>query len=263
MMETQFNGVAHTMSQPPVFMPRDTELFFLKLEFYFKQNKFKDESQKLGVLVSAINDPSLSSVIKHVLTNSSNISSPYKELKNKILQETTLSKDEKMDMFLKATGLGDMTPTQFLQYLLSLSPSDDENDPILKAKFMNALSADTQCILATMPDASLSDLAKTADRINNTKKHAPVFINKINTEPNITTEFTTILRSELRSIHQALAEQKKEIEYLKNKVCDNYTSDNNDKSSLSSLCFYHKKFGVNARKCEPSCARYEGKTQLN
>lgn len=247
--------------QAPVFTPKDTELYFLKLELFFEHCKIDSQNKKLMTLVSVINDCSLSSIIKGVLNKASELTNPYDELKSKILAVTTLTQEEKLDIFLKTSSLGDMTPSRFLEYLQGLCDSNDGNSAIVKSKFLNALSSDTRSILATMPSASLSELAKTADRIYTTRLHPPVSINKISDEFLNTDDLTSFLRKELKLLHQTLAKQGEEISTLKSYVNDRVSKPTNDADI--SLCFYHKKFGINARKCNPSCSKYGGKTVLN
>lgn len=251
------------LPQPPLYTPNDTELFFLKLELYFEQNKVTDQNKKLMVIVSVINDCSLSATIKSVLNNVANLQTPYNELKQKILAVTTLSQEEKFDIFLKASSLGDMSPSRFLDYLQGLCGSDNENSAIVKAKFLNALSSDTRNILATMPNATLSELAKTADRIHSTRGHAPISINKISDEIVMKSDVTAFFKKELTSLHQILAKQSEEINALKLCIDDRGNLPKNSGDGKTTLCYYHRKFGTNARKCDPSCAKYNGKTTLN
>lgn len=249
--------------QPPLYTPNDTELFFMKMELYFEQNKITDQNKRLMVIVSVINDCSLSATIKSVLNNAANIQTPYSVLKQKILAITTLSQEDKFDIFLKTSSLGDMSPSRFLDYLHGLCGSDNENSAIVRAKFLNALSSDTRSILATMPNATLSELAKTADRIHSTRGHTSNSINKINDELMIKDDITTFFRKELKSLHQILAKQSEEINTLKNCIGDRSNYSQNSDDAKTTLCYYHRKFGANARKCDPSCAKYNGKTTLN
>lgn len=261
MMENGTDNMS-SIPQPPAFMPRDTELFFLKLEMYFDQHKIKNESKKLLSLVSMINDESLSGIIKNVLTSVDQLTHPYRTLKEKILTHTTLSKDVKLDMFLKTSSIGDMKPSQFLDYLYSLYDPKDDNSLIVKTKFLNALSVDIQSILATMPDASLPELAVTADRIFSTRNQTPpLSINKISNDSTLVQEISSLFQKELKIVHQTLAEQKEEIRNLKLQM--NRYDKNNQFSKEPSLCYYHKKFGSNAKKCDSTCSKYEGKTDLN
>ena len=143
----------------------------------------------------------------------------YNALKTALLNAFGKSQLQKDAELLNISGLWDKKPSAFLRYLESLN---NDADTLRRAFFLAQLPSQVRAILAAQEFPNLQELALAADRI--------------------------IEANELLPINSISALGPRHLKNLqpKHKPKPNF-------STHHIICYYHKKFGPNARTCRPGC----------
>ncbi|XP_036345855.1 uncharacterized protein LOC118755113 [Rhagoletis pomonella] len=174
----------------------------------------------------------------------------YDTLKAHIVQRFGESEQRRIKKLLQELELGDMRPSQLLREMRKLD-GNGMNDAMLKLVWLNRLPPDVRSIISISREP-LGKVACLADKIlearDGPQLHAAS--NAVSSVPNHT-------------LTQQIEQLSKEITILKSRVSSQ--SRNRNRSSLrnrpqtpqstAETCWYHFKFGDNAKKCRPPCTK--------
>ena len=138
----------------------------------------------------------------------------YPYLKRKLLERFELSEAERADKLLDIRDLGDRRPSELADLILQLNGRNGEHF-LLRRIFMRALPATLRNALSTSTAADLRDLAREADRAFSMTAHPTVNSLQQDAEP---LELDAVTGKRPRT-----------------------------------LCFYHRKYGIRAKRCEQPC----------
>ncbi|KAK5648560.1 hypothetical protein RI129_003452 [Pyrocoelia pectoralis] len=146
-----------------------------------------------------------------------------------------------------ACELGDRKPSQFLRHLQTLAGTSVPDD-LLKSIWTSRLPQSTQAILAVQKGASLAESAELADTINATTPQ-----NVYAVQPN-------------DAIQEALTKLAADIAELKTrgrptereKPTNRRSSRSRTPKKEYDTCWYHFRFGKEAKNCRPPCKENPG-----
>ena len=82
-----------------------------------------------------------------------------------LLAATALPAQKRINQLIPNEELGDRKPSIFLRHLKNLAGSQADNEEFIRPLFLKRLPASISQILASMPDSSVDNLAKSADAI--------------------------------------------------------------------------------------------------
>ena len=246
----------------PPFWPNNAKLFFFQVEANFSIAKITNEVTKFNTIVAALDSETLMHVSDIVFKPPTE--NPYTVLKNRLISEFELSEGKKIKTLLQDLDLGDAKPSQLLRKMQDLAENKVTND-FLKSIWLNRLPSHIQTILAISSDP-LPQLASIADKIAEVTDSHTISNIKIDSDNSRIAH----LESEIDTLTQAI--QNIEINsrsrttfraqtpYRCGQRSSNYRRSNSrnlrnrpNNNSNKEFCWYHFRFGNNAKKCNPPC----------
>lgn len=206
----------------PDFWTHDPEPWFQHVEAQFHLRGITTDDTKYFHVVAAL-DSATTRRLMGLLRNPP-AADKYAALKTLLLRTYQLSDMERADRLLSLSGLGDCKPSELMENMLALLGSGDASF-LFTHLFLRQLPPLVQTALAASPLISAKDyrgLAEEADRL--------------------------LLASRQFSVHALLPSG----------------TDGDDAADVaavterrrkdSSLCFFHRRFGVRARRCVQPCS---------
>ena len=185
-------------------------------------------------MVSAL-DANTADEIQHILLNPPT-TGKYESLKNELNKTFGKSQFERDSELLNINGLGDRRPSALLRKINALN-----NDPqtLKRAVFLANLPSEIRSVLVAQHFTDTEQLAAAADRVWESQSYN---INHISCPP--MSPASPIMRNEeIYSVNAISANHKSRRPRQQSKRS----------TSPSSICFYHTRFGPDARKCQRNC----------
>ncbi|XP_015118414.1 uncharacterized protein LOC107042058 [Diachasma alloeum] len=167
---------------------------------------------------------------------------PYQQLKNKLIERFTQSKQANLLQLLDGEKLGDRKLTELFRHLKSLVPDIDEE--VLKARWLSHLSQTTQACRVTQKTASIKELAEAADRLYEVLQ--PVRVSAVSNLEQQNAELT----KEVASLTAHVSRRDARPASTRSRNRSRSTSKLNKTTGIS---WYNSKFGKKARNCAPGC----------
>ncbi|XP_039954202.1 uncharacterized protein LOC120770683 [Bactrocera tryoni] len=242
--------VAKVFIRIPPFWHAKPELWMAQVESQFIAAGITSDKTKYYTVVTAIESNVLAQ-ISDIILNPPN-SELYTTLKNQIITQFAGSEQKRVKKLLQEQELGDMRPSQLLREMRSLS-GREINDNILKSIWMSRLPSHMRLIIS-ISNEPLDKVALLADKICEVSDTLHVHV--------VETPNTAIANQS--SIEQQLAEITKEIASIKANINRRPRSRSRSRppprsgmqnNNSNGLCWYHHKFGNDARKCRSPCAK--------
>ncbi|CAH8673085.1 unnamed protein product [Schistosoma rodhaini] len=232
----------------PVFNPRKAELWFARLESFFVTNRITSQNTKFSYANSLLPDDVIEQVPDVIFKPDPD--SPYDCLKREVIRVTSLTDQQTIDQLLANVELGDNTPSQLKRHMTSVLGNRIVDKRLLYQLWLRRLPQNIQQILAFGDeDIDFDRLADIADRIyERTRTHSVSHV-----QTNSTDEI-----AELRQTVEILTKQIAQLQLSNAHHCKcRGRSRSRTRRSPSTIrhniCWYHKTFGKQAKKCIPPC----------
>jgi len=204
----------------PEFWPEDPEIWFIRVEAQLRSRSVTQDQTKFDYVVATL-DNATAAEVKAVLLNPPT-ENKYETLKQALLSAFGKSQARKDAELLSISGLGDKTPSSLLRKLESLN---NDAETLRRAFFLAQLPSQVRSILALEEFATISDLAKAADRI---------------------VEAQNI--SQATGINYAASVPRQPAPRFQRNSVPRFKS-----AKENHICNYHQRFGTDARNCRPGC----------
>ena len=216
------------------------------MEAQFATNSITQDLTKFYHAVQAL-DASVLAEVSELITNPPD-NNKYEALKTRILNEFQDSEEKRLKALLNTTELGNQRPSRLLKHMRDLAESK-VSDELLKSLWMQRLPTNTQTVLSTSED-TLDKLATMADRI-----HDIVSPNICSTEV-VSAANATPWENQLCEIIKRLdrIESRGRSATPHRRRRFNSKSRTRAASTESKYCWYHKRFGQEAKKCTSPCS---------
>ncbi|XP_055837729.1 uncharacterized protein LOC129906113 [Episyrphus balteatus] len=228
----------------PPFWKRSPDLWLLQLEAQFHTSAITSDVTKYFNLFGNLEADVLTEV-RDVVT-SPPATEKYNGLKTRLLAAFQESEQKRLQTLLSGITLDGRRPTQLLSKMRELASSTISED-ILRTLWMKQLPNTTQSILSCSANQELKTLAEIADKISDVYSNSDVA--SVSKPSSI---------SEISELKNQIASLQKDIEQLK--VSRSRSSSrsknfirNKSKSRNQKMCYYHRRFGKQARKCQEPC----------
>lgn len=287
----------HTKLKLVEFAEKDPELWFLTTEALFRTNKIEEQDIKFSYLLQSLRLEQLER-IKHIIEAGAAQVNPYDAAKKKLLDAYAETESSRLHKLLESSLLNsaEIKPSFLLEKIRNLGGKFVKDDAVLREMWLNRLPKDTRMyITAGCQTLAPDELAKQADMIwalqhsTGTNKQifsvdiAPSHVAAVRTTPAIPPSAQSTTDSLLLT---AVCELTKEIAALRTETQterqhrSRYRSPSRERRGRSQSrrygspspyrrlpeirngqCWYHEKFGQNARKCQPGCKHYATKNQ--
>lgn len=238
---------------PPIWKG-NIRLWFTQVECSFELSEVTRYSTKYNHLVAVI-DPETLTAVSDILLNPP-ATEKYEALKRRLIAEFSDSENARVKKLLSDVNLGDEKPSHLLRRMRDLAGQSVKDD-FLKNLWSQRLPVDIQTILSVSsePLDNLARLADTIAEVNSNPSHSGVFAASSDPVSRETKKSTPKDDSSLRSEIAAL---RREVERLSRSHSRSRRgrvnrSPHHRKNSRGRYCYYHTKFGKEARKCQGQC----------
>ena len=201
----------------PPYWPSDPEVWFAQVEAQFTTRGITAQKTKFDHIVASL---------------SSEIATEVRDLIRRLQQ------------LFNTEELGDRKPTQLLRRMQQLlgDKAASTDSSFLRGLFLQRMPGNIRMVLASTADSvSLEELAALADKVMDV---AAPSIAAVST-PQATTDMEQ-LRAEVTRLKEAVTSLTKSRRSGR--------SPSPHPSTDSTLCWYHQRFGKDARKCRPPCS---------
>lgn len=235
--------------KPPPFWKQNPVLWFAQLESQFVLAGVTADDTKYSYVVAAL-DEDMATEVQDILASPPS-TDRYPAIKNALIARLSQSETKRLEKLLRTEELGDRTPSQLLRRLRTLA-NNAVNEDILRNIWLSRLPPDAQKIL-TVCAGDLDALAQTADRI--AEMYPSTCVTTVCPQPQAD--------NSLAALQAQIAELTAEVTALRTHCESNrrksrrYRSPGKRSRSPSSarICWYHRRFGSEARKCSPPCEK--------
>lgn len=243
----------------PPFWREDPAIWFRQIECNFAISAIKDDETKYNYVIAQLENRYAAEVRDIIVAPP--LKNKYETLKTELIKRLSASREKEVKQLLIHEELGDRRPSQFLRHLQHLAGTDVPND-FLRTIWTSRLPPNLQAIMASQPDMNLQALADLADKVH---ELAPATAQVASTDAAST--------SALDKMAKQIAELTRQVKHLTARDHRRARSKSrNDKRERSGTrtqssyrkfptCFYHHKFGNDARKCSPPCDFKQGNFQ--
>lgn len=220
----QLNAVSIKL---PEFWTRSPEVWFAKVEAQFNTKGITQDQTRYDYIVSTL-DINTAEEIQSLLV-SPPPTDKYNHLKRTLIKTFGKSQSQKDTELLNLNGLGDKRPTALLRKINALN---DDPKTLKRALFLMNLPTDIRSILAGQDIHDTDDLAEAADRIWETRMASVQQISTHSSQP-----------------EAAASAPEDTVAAIRTTKHNNLRTHN----TPSTVCFYHQRFGPDARRCQPGC----------
>lgn len=213
MADNEDNGANAVSLKLPQFWTRQPEVWFTQAEAQFAIRNITADTTKYHYVVAALDQDTATRILDLLQTPPAQ--DQYQGLKNRLLKTFSLSELQRANLLLDMPDLGDDAPSVLMDKMLTLLGS---HEPcfLFRQLFLRRMPED---IRATLVHSKIQDaraLAEAADQLWQARQ------------------------SQASAIRRVGAGQAG-------------TAATSSKPRNSDLCFYHSRFGPNAKKCNPPC----------
>ena len=226
----------------PPYWPADPQVWFAQVEAQFTTRGITSQKTKFDYIVASLSSEIATEVRDLILTPPAE--NPFDTLKEQLIKRTTASEQKRLQQLLNAEDLGDRKPSQVLRRMQQLlgDKATSIDRSFLRELFLQRLPANIRMVLASTPDTStLEEVAQLADKI--VEVAAPTTVAAMHSNAEV---------EQLRTEVSRLTDMVKSL--TKSKTSRGRSPSPHPQSS-STLCWYHERFGDNARKCRPPCSK--------
>ncbi|GBN03606.1 hypothetical protein AVEN_141230-1 [Araneus ventricosus] len=244
----------------PPFYFGDPQLWFIMAETTFQlaiPKPITASATKYNYCVAHLS-PEAAAIVRDVITCPDK-DDPYKQLKEELIKRCGESKSQEIRCLLAGEQLGDRKPTDLLRVMQRRAENHQISDTLLLELFLQQLPKNVQSILLAISPLNAAKAAEIADRI---MEVTPPEVSKISSS-NSCEKVNNASQSELLEEIKAL---RKEVASLRrSRSADRRPRNNSRKradfrfrqrspSQSNDVCWYHKTFNKNARKCIQPCS---------
>lgn len=234
-----------TVKVPP-FWATQPQIWFAQIESQFDICGVSTDLTKFNTIVGNIESSVLTQVTDAVLTPPEN--DKYENLKKAIIERYTDSEQSRMRKLLSDVDLGDKKPSQLYNELRQLG-GEKINADFLKNIWLQRLPSSVQAILVAIKGES-SVLTSVADSVMETGGYNR--LQKISVTAGSSSSKTPNSSSTLEAKIDELTQRFDQLERSRSRSRSSASKQNSRPREKSTFCWYHRKFGDKATKCNKS-----------
>ncbi|KAL7724677.1 hypothetical protein ACLKA6_013294 [Drosophila palustris] len=262
----------------PKFTRNSPELWFAQVERSFRLHSISDDTDKFDFVAVHLEDEVVLAVEDLIIRPPT--TDKYDALKARLLQRFAESPESKLRCLLQGGGYTGQKPSEILAHMRRLAP-DPGSESIIRSLFLSEMPQSVRPLLSVWDETDIDKLAKLADKMLDAVGTSTTYA--ISPSPQcIPAEDHTVnavggsgtlkeISNSLRSLTQKFENLQKDVKRLQspNRSRNQPRSPARDQQNASSgdsnrqadtqqstLCFFHQKFGDNARKCRLPCSRH-------
>lgn len=260
----ELTAIALTM-RIPKFWRDKPRLWFLQFEAA-TADSHRSQTQLAQMIVAQLEKGDIEQ-ISDILFDPPKDEKIYEALKKRLIAVYEESDNKQFQKLLSEMELGDQKPSQLLRKMKNLA-RDKVPDSTLRLMWTNHLPAHVRSVLAVSEtfktQTALDELALLADKMIETNSPQITAVTDFIQPPPLQDTNTRYLIEEIRKLTLQIAAIKVEQQTLNNNFINhqrgrstNRNNNNNNNRSRSNTptpyCFYHRRFGAQARRCTTPC----------
>ncbi|CAB4045610.1 Hypothetical predicted protein [Paramuricea clavata] len=200
----------------PSFFTKRPAIWFAHAEGAFHLRNITDDCTKYHHIVQALPEE-VSDEVADILEDPPEKGEMFQTLKSRLVEAFQLTSYQRAELLLSLPGLGDKRPSKLMTEMIMLLPKGEQPGSLFRQIFLRQLPEDIRTQLVGLDIADNRQLAIKADALMATRSHAVQAI-----------EVDAIRRSS--------------------------RTDKPRKDNKDGLCFYHRKFANDAKKCVLPCS---------
>ena len=250
-------SVAAVSVKLPPFWPADPEVWFAQVEAQFATCRVTSQKTRFEYVVSSLG-PEFAAEVRDLLLRPPE-ENPYDILKAELVKRTAASEQRKLQQLISGEELGDRKPTQLLRRMQQLLgdhlTAGPDGNAFLKELFLQRLPPNVRMVLASADDAiDLQKLADMADKI--LEVSTPSSVSAVSAPSN---DDIKHLRAEVERLVTLVASltqhrpRRRNRSQSRDRRPRSPAPQDQEQAANKTLCWYHRKFGEQARKCQPPC----------
>ena len=240
------------------FWPKDPALWFAQIEAQFTTRGITASRIKFDYMVWSLS-PTFAIEVRDLLLSPLR-DQPYETLKRELTNRTSLSEQRRLQQLLTVEELGDRKPTQVLRCIQQLlgDKATTMDESFMRELFLQRLPNNVRMVITPSAAAlNLEALAQLADQIVETSPTTTIAATNTPDQlltaqvseltrrlEDLSTQMAKVVNSFRRSRSQSPARQRPPP---LTPVDSTAVADN--------LCWYHRKFGDDAKKCQSPCQK--------
>ena len=245
--------VAAVSIKLPPFWPADPEVWFAQVEAQFTTRGVTTQKTRFDYVVSNLSSDFATEVRDLLLRPPTE--NPYDKLKAELIKRTAASEQRKLQQLISGEELGDRKPTQLLRRMQQLlgDHGTEANLTFLRELFLQRLPPNVRMVLASTGDTM--DLATLADMADKVIEVAAPSVSAISQPPPGFDSDLTQLRADVSRLTDLVASLTRERPPRRRRSISRGHSPapTGSQPPQTTLCWYHKKFGEAAKKCQEPC----------
>ena len=253
--------VAAVSIKIPPFWPADPEVWFAQVEAQFATRAITAQKTQFDYVVSSLSPEFAAEVRDLIITPPAE--NPYTTLKAELIKRTAASAQRKLQQLISGEELGDRKPTQLLRRMQQLlgdhiGAGADAN-AFLRELFLQRLPSSVRMVLASADAATdLSRLADMADKIVEVATPTVAAISNTDSSSEVKQLKDEVTR--LANLVAALTRDRPRRPSFRGPRRSRPSSpapqdqQQQQQQPQRPLCWYHRKFGDAANKCQPPCS---------
>ncbi|CDW57916.1 hypothetical protein TTRE_0000621601, partial [Trichuris trichiura] len=150
----------------PTFLPTDPELWFARLDLFFRHRHVQDEETMFELALSAMPEETLGTLRDFILTADQQ-TAPFTALKAVCLDRLMDDRAHQIRQAITDEELAGRPPSVFLRRLQQLMPAgpNQGNESVIRQLFLSRLPHQVQTALLPFEEKPLAELARLADRL--------------------------------------------------------------------------------------------------
>lgn len=246
MTEEKPEASAVSVKIPP-FWTDKPEMWFFQVEAQFKIANITSEETKFNYLVAQLEPRYIENIWDIIKGDKTN---KYTAAKERLLATFTESESKKIKKLLTGLELGDMTPSQLLRQMRSLSGgSDVVSDKVLRTLWLDKMPSNIKSILIVSDESlEIEKLAIMADKIVEMSPRTPE-LSEVQRKPSQMDELITRISSLENQIASMSVHRCSRSPNRQSPIRNRTRSRSRRKFDPNGkLCFYHFHYG---KKCYP------------
>lgn len=240
----------------PSFYKSNPELWFQQIEAIFSTSRITSAQKKFQLAISRLE--------QDVLTQTADLFSldaqdQYILLKERLMSIYGYSENRRLEKLLEENRLGSQKPSQLYREMMQVAGSTVPRDFVQKLWMRNLPVRVQQILLASRQD-DVQTLIRTADMIMEVDGQPEIFTAgqqqtqsppPIQSDPSNDPLYKGILE-ELRDLRLEVAELREQHDRARSSRT--YSPRFKTRVRTTGLCYYHRKFKEEARKCTQPCS---------
>lgn len=250
--EREINANEFRLLKMSTFWHKQPKLWFAQLESEFLVFRIRSENIKYNTVVRHLDEQALVAV-SEIVENPPE-TDKYIQLKNLLINRFTDSEEKRLRQLLAGIELNDKKPSELLREIKQLAGGSIAEN-VLHSIWLQRLPARIQATLAVVEGSPLVKLAELADKIID--RDSGLQVATIASPVASTSSSFDDLERRIATLE---VRHKRDRSRFRNRSQKRYRSSsrnyNNSKKDKNKdqICFYHKKFGDNAKKCVIPCS---------